>query len=155
MRRREGALDENLATAVREAVEMLECEGIDYRLVGTAALQLLGFDTPVGEDVDLLCTEAPEGAEHGYSLEEQAAGAPEPQKTALPSGGKADFIDNQDEGYKAFWTPPEDVVIVPLTRPGEARAFYVKVAGLSDVLGLKAWARRPKDRAFFDTFVAG
>jgi hypothetical protein len=41
---------------------MLDAESIEYRLVGTAALRLLGYDVPWGGDVDFLCRQAPEGA---------------------------------------------------------------------------------------------
>lgn len=139
MKRLTTRVERELETAVNEAVEMLEKEGIDYRLVGTSALRLMGFDVPWGGDVDILCDRSPEGATLGYD-------PTNPQKTRLPSGGKADFIDAQDKGREEFWSNP------PRVLPVGNR--FVLSSDLTDVLGLKAWVGRPKDREFFDTFVA-
>lgn len=121
---------------IQKAFALLREEGIRGVLVGTAALQLHGYDV-AAPDIDFLVEHKPRAAaEHedrGYDAE-------------VPftiDGTKVDYVVHDapvpmDAAWRrdTFFHPDEAGLIVG-----------VPVAPLRDVVGLKFWRGRPKDHA--------
>lgn len=127
--------------AAVQAAALCEKQGIKCVLVGTAALAVHGVYELHGEDVDFMVDKIPAHerlevlvADPEYSGDDKwRDGA----VADLWLGNKVNFIRNDDEGGEKFFTAVPGVV------------QGVPVADLKDVLGLKMWADRPKDKDFF------
>lgn len=127
---------------VLEAMRMIERGR--FVLVGTAALRLRGHDV-AASDLDFLCEHAPGGLEDGTG-----SGGSTVREVVLPqlrgfvshSRVKVDFI-YADRPRRPFLTRFPDVIL------------GVPVASEEDVIGLKAWANRDKDRWFLARWRAG
>lgn len=124
----------DIGTAQR-AYDILRNQGIRGTLVGTAALQLRGYRV-FAPDLDFLCERKPEGIDDSYG-----AAIAEPFKL---DNVKVDFIGKPDIGQRQFFHPERAEVIAG-----------IPVAAVEDIIGLKRWADREKDRQFMLQWDAG
>ncbi len=110
--------------AVRNAYKYAEKQGMMPVLVGTAALALLGYAVEP-PDFDFLTNEP--GREKDYG------GPPGPRF----DGCLAQYIRVGDPGPAEFYHPERANMV-----------DGVRVAALQDIIGLKRWRNRDKDREF-------
>jgi len=114
----------------RKALQAIEEEGFRAVVVGSLSLRLRGFDVECG-DVDFLCSGVPSTAEPLDCTD------PEHYSGRVRIDGvKVDYV-LASGGREAFLTR------VPSLIDG------LPVADVADVLGLKLFAGREKDEAFF------
>ena len=130
-------LPESIKTAVERGAQRLNADGTKFVLVGTAALwhhNLKGIEAP--SDVDFLC--------------ERIDGSLIDLKITQPTGGQQYGVHEEIEGIKVDYILADNGRGKFLSaKPDFSLASDIPVAQIADVLGLKWWANRPKDLAFF------
>lgn len=130
---------------IQEAQKRLDRECIKGVLVGTLALEMRGFLRPGrGADIDFLVERLPfPTAAEEIEIYKRSRGSAQRCLTTLVKGYKVDYIDiHQGKAFDLggsvaqFLTPNPDLI------------DGIPVASVEDIIGLKRYGDRAKDRQF-------